>query len=109
MDILIKQNLEHIFQLVYDNFNIPLFILDKNSNRVCTIGKPSKSPLFDSVEHFINRLIKPNDQRNVPVIHITNYLETFILIHLSSNEVVIIGPFTNFQMTENSVNGLMRD
>ena len=106
---MIKPNLKYIAQLVYNNFNIPLFIYNKKNQRVRAIGKFSKSPMFDSEEYFINRLIKPDDQQNVPLIHITNYLETFILIHLSSSEVVIIGPFTNFQMTENSVNGLMRD
>lgn len=107
--ILIKQNLEHISQLVYNNFNIPLFIFNKNPQYVRVIGNYLKSPMFDSVESFITRLIQPNDQQKVPLIHITNYLETFIILCVSSNEGIIIGPFTNFQMTEDSVDSLIRD
>ena len=109
MAIVMKQNLEYISQLVYDTYNIPLFIFNKKSQRTRTIGECLKSPIFDSVELFLNRLIQPGDQQNVPLIRITNYLETFIILHVSSDEAVIIGPFTTFQMTENSVNGIVHD
>lgn len=107
--ILMKQNLEHISQLVYDNFNIPLFIFNQNPQYIRVIGNDLKSPMFDSVESFITRLIQPDDQQKVPLIHITNHLETFIILHISSNEGIIIGPFTSFQMTENGVDSLIQD
>jgi YesN/AraC family two-component response regulator len=104
-----KQNLEHISQLIYDAYNIPLSIFKEKGHPLTSSGEQLKHPLFDSIDKFINRLIQPDDQQNVPLIRITNYLETFITLHLSSSETVVIGPFTTFQMTENSVNGIIHD
>ena len=105
-----KHNLEHISQLIYDAYNIPLFSFKEKCHPLTSDGEQLKHPLFDSIEASINRLIQLDDQQNVPLIRITNYLETFIVFHLSSlEETVIIGPFTSFEMTENSVNGMMHD
>lgn len=104
-----KNNLEYISQLIYDAYNIPLFISNEKCHPLTSSGEQLKHPLFDSIETSINRLIQPDDQYNVPLIRITNYLEIFIVFHLSSIETVIIGPFTSFEMTENSVNGIIHD
>lgn len=104
-----KNNLEYISQLIYDTYNIPVFISKKKCHPLTSTGEQLKHPLFDSIETSINRLIQPDDQHNVPLIRITNYLEIFIVFHLSSIETVIIGPFTSFEITENSVNGIMHD
>jgi YSIRK-targeted surface antigen transcriptional regulator len=106
---MVKQNLEYISQLIYDTYNIPLFIFKNKSHRITRSGKQLRHPLFDSIETFINRLIQPGDQQNVPLIRITNYLETLIVFHSSSTETIIIGPFTSFEVTENTVNGIMHD
>lgn len=104
-----KDNLEYIAQLVYDSFEIPIFIWDQQRQQIQQIGECITSPLFDSREHFIKKLIELEALKDTPLLHITNYLETFIIIHVSSNNVIIIGPFTNFQMTENSVDALIHD
>ncbi|WP_318626629.1 helix-turn-helix domain-containing protein [Paenibacillus polymyxa] len=106
---MVKQNLEYISQLIYDTYNIPIFIFKNKSHRITRSGKQLRHPLFDSIETFINRLIQPGDQQNVPLIRITNYLETLIVFHSSSTETIIIGPFTSFEVTENTVNGIMHD
>ncbi|WP_010291199.1 helix-turn-helix domain-containing protein [Kurthia massiliensis] len=103
------KKLEHISQLIYNNFNIPLFIFDIGSQKVQRIGHYIQSPMFDSVESFITKLLPSDNQQKVPLIHITNYLETFILLNTSPKEWAIIGPFTNFQMTEDSIDRLIRD
>ena len=104
-----KPDLNHIAQLVHTNFNIPLFIFNNKSKKIVAIGDFSFSPIVDSEEQFIERLIEPNNRQDVPSLHITNYLETFILLNISSEEIFILGPFTNFQLTESSINNLMRD
>ncbi|MBT2575198.1 AraC family transcriptional regulator [Bacillus sp. ISL-51] len=104
-----KQNLEFISKMISDAYNVPTFVLNNKNNHIFSSGDHLKHPLFHSIEEFINRLIQPEDQQNVPLIRTTNYLETFIVFHLSSIETIIIGPFSSYEVTENIVNGIMHD
>ncbi|MED4816398.1 helix-turn-helix transcriptional regulator [Bacillus atrophaeus] len=106
-----KQNLEFISKMICDAYNVPIFVLNNKNNHFFSSEDylKLKHPLFHSIEEFINRLIQPEDQQNVPLIRTTNYLETFIVFHLSSIETIIIGPFSSFEVTENMVNGIMHD
>lgn len=104
-----KQNLKAISKMICDAYNVPIIILNNKNNLISSHGNQLKHPLFHSIEEFINRLIQPEDQQNVPLIRTTNYLETFIVFHLSSNDIIIIGPFSSYEVTESMVYGIMQD
>lgn len=104
-----KTNLAYLSQLVYDAYNIPFFIFNHEMQSSSLIGEPLISPLFDSAEPFIARLLQSEDPPDTPLLRITNQLETFIIIHVSMSDTLVIGPFTFYEMTENSVNSLMYD
>ena len=103
------QNLKAISKMIYDAYNVPIIILNNENNVIFSYGNEVRNPLFHSLEEFIHRLIQPEDQQNIPLIRTTNYLETFIIFHLSSIETIIIGPFSSYEVTESMVYGIMQD
>ena len=106
---ILKPNLEFISKIICDAYNVPIFILNNKTNHIIRNGDHLKHPLFHSIEEFINRLIQPEDQQNLPLIRTTNYLETLVVFHSSSIETIIIGPFSSYEVTEEIVNGIMHD
>ena len=106
---ILKPNLEFISKIICDAYNVPIFILNNKTNHISRNGDHLKHPLFHSIEEFINRLIQPEDQQNLPLIRTTNYLETLVVFHSSSIETIIIGPFSSYEVTEEIVNGIMHD
>ncbi|MBD7971214.1 helix-turn-helix transcriptional regulator [Paenibacillus gallinarum] len=103
------QNLKAISKIICDAYNVPIVILNNKNNLISSYGDQVKHPLFHSIEEFIRRLIQPEDQQNLPLIRKTNYLETFIVFHLSSIETIIIGPFSSYEVTESMVYGISED
>lgn len=103
------QNLKAISKMICDAYNVPIIVLNNKNNLISSFGDQVKHPLFHSMEEFVRRLIQPEDQQNVPIIRTTNYLETFIVFHLSSIETVIIGPFSSYEVTESMANGIIQD
>lgn len=103
------QNLKAISKMICDAHKVPIVILNNKNNLISSYGDQVKHPLFDSIEEFIRRLIQPEDQQNIPLIRTTNYLETFIVFHLSSIETIIIGPFSSYEVTESMVYGIIQD
>ncbi|KAA8745403.1 helix-turn-helix domain-containing protein [Paenibacillus sp. UASWS1643] len=104
-----KQNLKFISKMICDAYNIPIIGFDNENGHIFSSGTHLKHPLFHSIEESINRLIQPEDQQNVPLIKTTNYLETFIVFHVSSTTTMIIGPFSSYEVTENMIYGIIHD
>lgn len=62
---MIKQHLEYISQFVYNTYSIQLFIFNKESKHTFTTRESLMSPIFDSVELFVSRLIQPDNQQKL--------------------------------------------
>ncbi|MED1558650.1 helix-turn-helix domain-containing protein [Bacillus paramycoides] len=90
-------DIQHLCDLLHKTFNVPIHILstDKKilyhstSDDVC-------SPFYSSKEEHLSDIYQENDPYNLPLFRGNNFLENFVLIHITNHDYIkgpiIIGP-----------------
>src|SRR5699024_5504920 len=98
-------NLKIICKLMYEIFEIPVFLLiDKRLIILEYSSNYSHNPLYLSKEALIGKLFDPSDSCEYPVFKETNYMENFFSVSLVEKEqfkgCILIGPSVYNHLSE---------
>jgi AraC-like DNA-binding protein len=108
------KKLEYICNLVYETFQIPVLLLNKNKEIIYeTIPGWRTNPFYNSLSELFQQLEFQNESHDIPVIMTSNYLENFICIPTSNEELqscmIIAGPSLYGKIPDKQIISLATD
>ena len=114
MPIFKQEELNYICTLAFNMYQIPVYFYNHRGELVYDTAPHSLyNPLYPSNSAIISELFSGMGLHNFPVLKETKYLEKFFSISIHSNDQfcgnIIVGPVLNFRMTEETINGTIRD
>ncbi|WP_342043302.1 hypothetical protein [Bacillus sp. OTU2372] len=114
MHILKQEEINYICTLAFNMYKIPVYFYNHHGELVYDAAPNSLyNPLYPSNSAIIAELFSGTGLHNFPVLKETKYLEKFFSISVHSNHQlngnIIVGPVLNFRMTEETINGTLRD
>ncbi|MEH7549799.1 MULTISPECIES: helix-turn-helix domain-containing protein [Bacillaceae] len=114
MHIFKQEDIEYICKLAFNMYKIPVYFYNNRGDLVYDTAPNSlHNPLYPSNSAIIAELFSGTGLHDFPVLKETKYLEKFFSISIYSNHQfsgnIIVGPFINFRMTEETINGTLRD
>ncbi|MEH7120589.1 helix-turn-helix domain-containing protein [Neobacillus vireti] len=114
MHILKQEEINYICTLAFNMYKIPVYFYNHLGELVYDTAPNSLyNPLYPSNSEIIAQLFSGTGLHNFPVLKETKYLEKFFSISIQSNHQfsgnIIVGPVLNFKMTEETINGTLRD
>src|SRR4051794_34970482 len=114
MRIFKQEDLEFICNLAFNMYKIPVYYFNNNGDLVYEVAPNFRhNPLYPSNSAIIAELFSGIGLHHFPVLKETAYLEKFFSISIHSNDQssgnIIVGPVINFRMTEDTINGTLRD
>lgn len=119
-----NEGAQYICKLLYESLQIPVFLLD--SDRKIELSLPSSlecAPWVHNIDELLSEIAETSYEDNnlnsvgstsgKPIIRTTNFLENYIVLHLSSESSnggsIVIGPSLYTQLTDDNMASLMRD
>ncbi|MCM3160790.1 AraC family transcriptional regulator [Metabacillus litoralis] len=106
------KDLSIISEIIFETSKIPVTIFNEESQITSQYGNKI-NPLFESKTEALKPLLQPMENQDYPIIKITDYMETFLLLPITLNKKIsnhlLIGPFSTYEITESMINGLMND
>ncbi|MEH7414535.1 helix-turn-helix domain-containing protein [Neobacillus drentensis] len=114
MDIFKQEDIEYICKLAFNMYKIPVYFFNNHGDLIYDTAPNSlHNPLYSSKIAIIAELFSGTGLPNFPIFKETEHLEKFFSISIHSNQQfsgnIIIGPVINFRMTEETINGTLRD
>ena len=114
MHIFKQEDIEYICKLAFNMYKIPVYFYNNRGDLVFDTAPNSlHNPLYPSNSAIIAELFSGTGLHDFPVLKETKYLEKFFSISIHSNHQfsgnIIVGPVINFRMTEETINGTLRD
>ena len=112
--ILKQEEINYICTLAFNMYKIPVYFYNHRGELVYDAAPISLyNPLYPSNSAIIAELFSGTGPHNYPILKETKYLEKFFSISVHSNHQfsgnIIVGPVLNFRMTEETINGTLRD
>ncbi|NGP46913.1 helix-turn-helix domain-containing protein [Bacillaceae bacterium SIJ1] len=109
-----KGDMEYFCKLIYETIHIPVFYINKDLEVVT--GFPATletNPIYPTIYELLEQLDCFNDQCNIPVLRVTNFLENFISIKVVKNDKFhgtwMIGPSTFTEVEDETIFGIIND
>ncbi|MDN4493987.1 helix-turn-helix domain-containing protein [Ureibacillus aquaedulcis] len=106
-----SKDIPYICDLLFKSFEIPVFYLNDMEEVAIKLPETFKSnALFDGIEDCLRAITYSYGETKVPVIHMTNFLECFIIFRLpASSGTIVIGPSIYEQLNKQTKINLMID
>ncbi|WP_175638358.1 helix-turn-helix domain-containing protein [Metabacillus schmidteae] len=107
------KDLPMISEMIFETSRIPVTIFNEEQQITFKYGEKFKNPLLDTKEKTLKYLIQSEEKQDIPIIKITDYMETYLLLTIAQNKkmnnYLLIGPFSTYEITESMILGLMKD
>ena len=111
---MIVKKLEYICSLIYETCEIPVFLLDRDTEIIYeAFPNRTTNPIYDSLSGLFQKLDLLEKSQELPVILTTNYQENFILLSVFSDNIqnftIIAGPFLYGKLSKEQIISLAAD
>ncbi|MNW41482.1 Arabinose operon regulatory protein [compost metagenome] len=109
-----QESIEFICNLAHNIYKIPIYYFNSENKLAYEVSPDFQcNPVYTSNSALIAELFTEMDSQLFPVIRETLYHEKFFAINIHSNQKckgrIVVGPVTNFRLTEESIKITLRD
>ncbi|MFP7493900.1 helix-turn-helix domain-containing protein [Terribacillus saccharophilus] len=101
-------NLPFIAAMIHTAYKIPVCLLDEQQHVLQSSGSQLFNPLYKNKNEFFLESVQPErKEKNNPVLVMTTYKESLIVFHLTSGNMLVLGPFTVYEETESIIDAIL--